>query len=103
MVFCKWKLSFFDCCCFSPVTIEGPPLSAAAFSSTVGSALGEEGLICLTGDEDVDLAGEELSDRPSLDSDLDLDLFNPAEADLDFDLLPLFLGDLDLVLPGGGE
>lgn len=51
----------------------------------------------------MDLAGEELSDLPSLDSDLDLDLFNPAEADLDFDLLPLFLGDLDLALPGGGE
>ncbi len=53
----------------------------------------------------MDLAGEELSDRPSLDSDLDLDLdlFKPAETDLDFDLLPLFLGDLDLLLPGSGE
>lgn len=51
----------------------------------------------------MDLAGEEVSDWPSLDSDLDLDLFKSAEADLDFDLLPLFLGDLDLVLPGSGE
>lgn len=53
----------------------------------------------------MDLAGEELSDRPSLDSDLDLDLdlFKPTEADLDFDFLPLFLGDLDLVLPGSGD
>lgn len=53
----------------------------------------------------MDLAGEELSDRPSLDSDLDLDLdlFKPTEADFDFDFLPLFLGDLDLVLPGSGE
>lgn len=53
----------------------------------------------------MDLAGEELSDRPSLDSDLDLDLdlFKPTEADLDFDFFPLFLGDLDLVLPGSGD
>lgn len=53
----------------------------------------------------MDLAGEELSDRPSLDSDLelDLDLFKPPEMDLDFDLLPLFLGDLDLRLVGSGE
>lgn len=53
----------------------------------------------------MDLAGEELSDRPSLDTDLDLDLdlFKPAETDLDFDLLPPFLGDLDLLLPGIGE
>lgn len=83
--------------------MEGPPLSPTAFSTTAGSALGEAGFICLTGDEDGDLAGEELSDCPSLDSDLDLDLFNPAEGDLDFDLLPLFLGDFDLVLAGGGE
>lgn len=53
----------------------------------------------------MDLAGEELSDLSSLDSDLDLDLdlFKPAETDLDFDLLPLFLGDLDLLLTGSGE
>lgn len=51
----------------------------------------------------MDLAGEELSDRPSLDSDLDLDLFNPLETDLDFDLLLLLRGDLDLLLPGIGE
>lgn len=57
----------------------------------------------MTGEEDVDLAGEELSDRASLDSDLDLDLFKPAETDLDFDLLPFLLGDLDLLLPGSGE
>lgn len=53
----------------------------------------------------MDLAGDELSECPSLDSDLDLDLdldlFNSADADLDFDLL--FLGDLDLLLPGCGE
>lgn len=57
----------------------------------------------MAGEKDVDLAGEELSDRPSLDSDLDLDLFKPAETDLDFDLRPLFLGDLDLLLTGSGE
>lgn len=53
----------------------------------------------------MDLAGEELSERPSLDSDLDLDLdlFKPGETDLDFDLFPLFLGDLDLFLPGSGD
>lgn len=50
----------------------------------------------------MDLAGEELSDCPSLDSDLDLEL-GAAERDLDFDLLPLLLGDLDLLLPGSGE
>lgn len=59
----------------------------------------------MRGEDDVDLAGEELSDRPSLDSDLDLDLdlFKPAETDLDLDLLLLFLGDLDLLFPGSGE
>lgn len=64
-----------------------------------------ESLFSLTGEEDVDLAGEELSDPPPLDTDLDLDLdlFTPAETDLDFDLLPLFLGDLDLLLLGSGE
>lgn len=57
------------------------------------------------GEQDVDLAGEKLTDRPSPDSDLDLDLdlFKPTEEDLDADLLPLFLGDLDLLLPGSGE
>lgn len=48
----------------------------------------------------MDLAGDELSESPSLDSDLDL---QPADSDLDFDLLPLFLGDLDLFLIGCGE
>lgn len=48
----------------------------------------------------MDLAGEELSDGRSLDSDRDLET---AETDLDFDLLPLLLGDLDLLLPGSGE
>lgn len=53
----------------------------------------------------MDLAGEVLLDFASLDADLDLDgdLFKPAETDLDFDRLPLFLGDLDLLLPGTGE
>lgn len=49
------------------------------------------------------LAGDERSDRASLESDLDLDLFMPAETDLDFDLLPLFFGDLDFLLLGSGE
>lgn len=48
----------------------------------------------------MDLAGDELSETPSLDSDRDL---QPADTDLDFDLLPLFLGDLDLLLIGCGE
>lgn len=73
--------------------------------------MGGDNFFSLTGEEDVDLTGEELSDRPSLDSDLDLDLdldldfdlFKPTEADLDFDFLPLFLGDLDFVFPGSGE
>lgn len=43
----------------------------------------------LTGEEDVDLAGELVFDSASLDLDLDLDLF--------------FLGVLDLLLAGGGE
>lgn len=81
-----------------PAVAENPPLSPA-----VSSASGEEGFISLTGEEDVDLAGEELSDRPSLDSDLDLDLFKPAETDLDFDRLPPLRGDLDLLLTGSGE
>lgn len=51
----------------------------------------------------MDLAGEELLDRTSLDSDLDLDLFKPTERDLDFDLLSLLLGDSDFFLTGGGE
>lgn len=82
-----------------PAVAVNPPLSPS-----VCSASGEEGFISLTGEEDVDLAGEELSDLSSLDSDLDLDLdlFKPAETDLDFDLLPLFLGDLDLLLTGIG-
>lgn len=77
----------------------------SSFSPSVCSASGEEGFISLTGEEDVDLAGEELSDRSSLDSDLDLDLdlFKPAETDLDFDLLLLFLGDLDLLFTSSGE
>lgn len=80
-------------------------LSTTAFPPAVCSAFGEESFFSFTGEEDVDLAGEELSDRPSLDSDLDLDLdlFKPAETDLDLDLLPIFLGDLDLFLPGSGE
>lgn len=48
----------------------------------------------------MDLAGDELSESPPLDSDLDL---QSADSDLDFDLLPLFLGVLDLLLLGGGE
>lgn len=79
----------------APAVAENPPLSPAV------SVSGEEGFTSLTGEEDVDLAGEELSDCPSLDSDLDLDLFKPTDADLD--LLPLFLGDLDLFLTGSGE
>lgn len=86
-----------------PAAAEGPPLSPAVFPPAVCSALGEESVISLTGETDVDLAGEELSDCPSLDSDLDFDLFAPTETDLDFDLLRLFLGDLDLFLPGSGE
>lgn len=66
---------------------------------------GGEDFFPLTGVEDTDLTEAELSDRPSLDADLDLDLdlFTPAETDLDFDLLPLFLGDLDLLLLGFGD
>lgn len=84
----------------------GPTLSTTTFTSAVCSILGEEGFVCsLTGEGEVDLAGDELSDPSSLDADLDLDLdlFKPGEADFDFDLLPFTLGDLDLVLPGGGE
>lgn len=48
----------------------------------------------------MDRAGEELSDRASLDSDLDL--FKPTETDLDFDLLSLG-GDSDFFFTGSGE
>lgn len=69
----------------------------------VCSALGDEGgFFSLTGEADVERAGEALSDPLSLDPDRDLDLFTPGEADFDFVLL-LFLGDLDLLLPGSGE
>lgn len=53
----------------------------------------------------MDLAEDELSDLPSLDSDLDLDLdlFKIAENDFDFDLLLPFLGDLDLLLLWCGD
>lgn len=80
--------------------VGGPPVSPG-----VCSAFGEGSIAALTGEEDVDRAGEELPDCPSLDSDLDLDfdLFKPAETDLDFDCLPLFFGDLDLLFPGSGE
>lgn len=87
----------------APAVAETPSFSPTAFTPGACSALGEEDFFCLTGEEDMDLAGDELSDRPSLDSDLDLDLFMPAETDLDLDLRPLFLGDLDLLLPGCGE
>lgn len=76
-------------------------MAEAPASSGVSSALGEA-LFALTGEEDVDLTREELSDCPSLDTDLDFDLFKPAEKDFDFDLLVLFLGDLDLLLLGSG-
>lgn len=71
--------------------------------SFVGSALGGEGddFLSLTGEEEVEQAGEALSEPLSLDPDLDL--FGPGEVDLDFDLLLLFLGDLDLFLAGAGE
>lgn len=63
------------------------------------------GFISFRGEEHVDLAGEVLSDCSSLDSDLDLDLdlLEPGETDLDSDLLPLFRGDFELLLPGNGE
>lgn len=88
----------------APAGAETASFSPAAFPPLACSATGE-GFFCLTGEEDKDLAGDELSEPPSLDSDLDLDLdlFTPAETDLDLDLRPLFLGDLDLLLPGGGE
>lgn len=86
----------------APAGAETPSFSPAAFPPLACSALGED-FVCLTGEEDKDLAGDELSDPPSLDSDLDLDLFTPAETDFDLDLRPLFLGDLDLLLPGCGE
>lgn len=71
----------------------------------MSSALGEDGLFALRGEEDVDLTGEEPSDGLSLDSDLDLDfdLFKATGKDLDFELLPAFLGDLDFFLTGSGE
>lgn len=71
----------------------------------MGSAFGEGSIVAFTGEKDVDRAGEELPDCPSLDSDLDLDfdLFKPGETDLDLDRLPLFFGDLDLLFPGSGE
>lgn len=69
--------------------------------------MGEGGLVgSLTGDGEADLAGDELSDPSTLDTDLDLDFafFRAGgEADLDFDLLPRTFGDLDLALAGGGE
>lgn len=81
--------------------VGGPPVSPG-----VCSAFGEGRIVALPGEEDVDRAGEEPPDCPSLDSDLDLDfdLFKPAETDLDFDRLPsFFFGDLDLLFPGSGE
>lgn len=83
---------------------ESPPFSSAALTPNVFSAVGGEDFFSLTGVEDTDLAEDELSDLPLLDSDLDLDLdlFTSAEPDLDFDLL-LLLGDLDLFLPACGD
>lgn len=81
-----------------PAKTETAPLSPTAFAGAACSA-------SFTGEDEVDLTWEWLSDCLSLDSDLDLDLdlFKPAETDLDFDLLPIFLGDLDLFLLGSGE
>lgn len=67
------------------------------------SILEEVGFKLLTGEEDVERAGEALSDPPSLDADLDLDLFKSGETDFDGDLLLLFLGVFDLLLAGAGE
>lgn len=78
------------------------PFSSTIFSSGVFSLAGGEAFFSLSGVLDTDLAEDELSDLPSLDSDLDLDLdfFKPREADLDFDLLRLLRGDFDLFLLG---
>lgn len=85
----------------SPSVTETPPFSSTAFISGVLSAGGRGDLFFSTGVQDMDLAEDELSDLPSLDTDLDLDLdlFVSFDKDLDFDLLELFLGDLDLLLP----
>lgn len=89
---------------FHPPVVAGGPLSPAAFTSTVCSGFGDKGFFSMCGAGDVDLAGEELSDRPlDADLDLDFDLFKPAETDLDFDLLTVFLGDLDFLLAGADE
>lgn len=63
---------------------------------------GELGFISFTGEGEADLAGEEESDCPSLDTDLDLDLFMAGDRDLDSDLLLVFLGDFELK-PSNGE
>lgn len=85
----------------SPSVAETPPFSSTALTSGVFSSVGGGDFFFSTGVQDMDLAEDELSDLPSLDTDLDLDLdlFASFDKDLDFDLLELFLGDLDLLLP----
>lgn len=87
----------------TPAVADSPTLSPVGCPPAVCSIFGEADFFFLVGEDEVDLAGEELSDCLSLEQDLDFDLFKPAETDFDFDLLPLFFGDLDLLLPGSGE
>lgn len=84
-----------------PASTECPPFSSTIFASDVSSIVGEGDFVVLTGVQVTDLAEDELSDLPSLDTDLDL--LRGGERDLDFDLLPLFFGDLDLLLLCCGE
>lgn len=75
--------------------------SPSAFSDVASGSGGR--IFSLIGDDDVDLAGEELFDCLSLETDLDLDLSKHGEGDFDLDLFAVFLGDLNLLLPGNGE
>lgn len=58
----------------APVGTESPPFSPATSPAAACSTFGGEDFFCFIGEGDADLATDELSDCPSLDSDLDLDL-----------------------------
>lgn len=51
----------------TPAVVDGPTMSPVGFTSAVCSTFGETDFFFLIGEEEVDLAGEELPDCPSLE------------------------------------
>lgn len=51
----------------TPAVVDGPTMSPDGFTSAVCSTFGETAFFFLIGEEEVDLAGEELPDCPSLE------------------------------------